>query len=103
VQHRRHHVLADPDLVLEHVAHPAALGDGREIERIEAGGRDVQEARPWQRRHSRVEIDADEDVRLGESRGRPTVRGAVIHLGDLGGRPDPVPQDGGARVRHGAI
>ena len=93
VQHRRHHVFADPDLVLEGVADAATIGHGGEIDRIEPGGRDVDQAEPRSRRQRGIEVDAHQDLGLGERPERALVDLAMIDRRDIGGGAEAMAQD----------
>jgi hypothetical protein len=85
MEHRRHHVLADPDLVLEGVAQAAAFGHRGEVDRIEAGGRDVDQPKLGGRRQCGIEIHRYQDLGLGEGSNRPIVDLAMIEGHDVGG------------------
>jgi hypothetical protein len=69
------------------------IGHGAEIDRIEPGGGDVDEAEPRRRRHRGVEADADQDLGLNERPKRALVELAMVDRRDLGGGAEPPAQD----------
>ena len=80
VQHRRKDVLADPDLVLEDVADPAALRNRPEVDRIEARDRQLDQLQLRRRWRTAIELHRDQDVGRGEGVRR---RCAVRELEEL--------------------
>ncbi len=62
MQHRRKHILGDPELVLEDVADRDALRHRREVDLIEPGDDQLDQPQLRHRRHPPVERERDQHL-----------------------------------------
>ena len=95
MQHRRQHVLADPELVLEHVADRAARRHQIEPDLVEPGDRQLDQPQARQRRQALVEAERDQHLGAAELLHD---RGAAIAIRDLQNL-EPIAEAGAQQAR----